>query len=452
MRKRMRFRCYYSSDQSFSTSFDTTCCSRKVGSTTLKDKVIVTLSNLNELITGSGNALSILFPTASSSKSMELCTAFENLIKDKFQMSSMWELTFFLGLQVTQKEDGIFISQDKYVHEILKKFNYSDMKSTSTRVDLEKPLVRYGDTNDVDVHLYRSIIGSLMYLTAYRPNIMFVVCACARFQFTLKTSHLLVVKRIFRYLKGKLTLGFLYPRDSPFELVAYTDSDYAGATQDRKSTTEGCQFLGNRLISWQCKKQTVVPTSTTEAKYVVAASCYGQVLWIQNQLLDYSPLGNSKEVGTLRYLSLVVPLIKVGDEAVHKKLGDRTERAATATSSLEAERDSGSEGFHQILDFLNSTHIKYALTANPIIYVSLIHQFWETASTSTLKDGKMKIITTIDGRIKTITEASIRRHLKLEDSDGITTLPNIEIFEQLALMGYVSDADRLTFNKGHFSS
>ncbi|GKB42010.1 putative ribonuclease H-like domain-containing protein [Tanacetum coccineum] len=149
-----------------------------------------------------------------------------------------------------QKEDGIFISQDKYVAEILKKFNYSDVKFASTPVDLEKPLVKDGDVDDVDVHLYRSMIGSLMYLTASRTDIMFAVCACARFQVTLKTSHLLAVKRIFRYLKGKPTLGLWYYRDSPFELVAYINSDYAGATQDRKSTTGGCQFLGNRLISW----------------------------------------------------------------------------------------------------------------------------------------------------------------------------------------------------------
>ncbi|GJX44520.1 hypothetical protein Tco_0261196 [Tanacetum coccineum] len=189
-------------------------------------------------------------------------------------MSSMGELTFFLGLQVTHEEDGIFINQDKYVDEILKKFNYTDVKSAFTLVDLEKPLVKNGDADDVDVHLYRSMIGSLMYLTTSRPDIMFAVCACARFQVTPKTSHLLAIKRIFRYLKGKPTLGLWYSRDSPFELVAYTDSDYAGATQDRKSTTGGCQFLGNRLISWQCKKQTVVATSTTKAEYVAAASCY----------------------------------------------------------------------------------------------------------------------------------------------------------------------------------
>ncbi|GKE47301.1 hypothetical protein Tco_1478559, partial [Tanacetum coccineum] len=111
------------------------------------------------------------------------------------------------------------------------------MKSASTLVDLEKLLVIDGDDDDVDVHLYRSMIGSLMYLITSRPDIMFAVCACARFQVTPKISHLLATKRIFRYLKGKPTLGLWYSRDSPFELVAYTDSDYAGATQDRKSTT-----------------------------------------------------------------------------------------------------------------------------------------------------------------------------------------------------------------------
>ncbi|GJY50482.1 putative ribonuclease H-like domain-containing protein, partial [Tanacetum coccineum] len=217
----------------------------------------------------------------------ELCDEFEKLIKDKFQMSSMGGLTFFLGLQAQQKKKGIFISQDKYVHEILRKYNYIDVKSASTLTYLEKPLVQDGDAAEVDEHLYRSMIGSLMYLTTSRPDIMFAVCACARFQVSPKTSHLLAVKRIFRYLKGKPSLGLWYSKDSPLELVAYTDSDYAGATQDRKSTTGGCQFLGNRLISWQCKKQTVVATSTTEAEYVAAASCCGQVLWIQNQLLDY---------------------------------------------------------------------------------------------------------------------------------------------------------------------
>ncbi|GJW15763.1 putative ribonuclease H-like domain-containing protein [Tanacetum coccineum] len=131
------------------------------------------------------------------------------------------------------------ISQDKLCHEILRKYNYTDVKSASTPTDLEKPLVQDGDAADVDEHLYRSMIGSLMYLTASRPDIMFAVCACARFQVSPKTSHLLAVKRIFRYLKGKPSLGLWYSKDSPWELVAYTNSDYARATQDRKSTTRG---------------------------------------------------------------------------------------------------------------------------------------------------------------------------------------------------------------------
>ncbi|GKD60843.1 putative ribonuclease H-like domain-containing protein [Tanacetum coccineum] len=216
-----------------------------------------------------------------------LCTEFEKMMHKKFQMSSMGELTFFLGLQVKQKEDGIFISQDKYVTEILKKFSFSDVKTASTPMETHKPLLKDADGEDVDEHLYRSMIRSLMYLTSSRPDIMFAVCACARFQVNPKSLHLHAVKRIFRYLKGQPKLGLWYPKDSPFDLVAYTDSDYARASLDRKSTTGGCQFLGCRLISWQCKKQTVVSNSITEAEYVAASSCYGQVLWIQNQLLDY---------------------------------------------------------------------------------------------------------------------------------------------------------------------
>ncbi|GKC25202.1 putative ribonuclease H-like domain-containing protein [Tanacetum coccineum] len=140
------------------------------------------------------------------------------------RMSSMGELTFFLGLQVKQKKDGIFISQDKYVAEILKKFRFTKVKTASTSMETQKPLLKDEDGEEVDVHMYRSMIGSLMYLTSSRPDIM--------------------------YLKDQPNLGLWYPKDSPFELVAYIDSDYAGASLDKKSTIGGCQFLGCRLISW----------------------------------------------------------------------------------------------------------------------------------------------------------------------------------------------------------
>nr|GEU99786.1 hypothetical protein [Tanacetum cinerariifolium] len=152
---------------------------------------------------------------------VNLCREFEALMHGKFQMSAM------------------------------------DVRSSNTPMDKENPWGKDGPGKDVELHLYRSMIGYLMYLTASRPDIMFSVCACARHQVTPKECHLHAVKRIFRYLKGHPKLGLWYPKASPFDLVAYSDSDYGGASQDRKSTTGGSQFLGRRLISWQCKKQTI---------------------------------------------------------------------------------------------------------------------------------------------------------------------------------------------------
>ncbi|GJX38630.1 putative ribonuclease H-like domain-containing protein [Tanacetum coccineum] len=225
----------------------------------------------------------IIFGSTNKSLSIE----FKQLMHKRFQMSSMRELTFFLGLQVEQRVDGIFLNQDKYVYDILKNFRYSSMKTTSTQIETHEPLTKDENGTDVDVHLYRSMIGSLMYLTSFRPDIMFVVCACSRFQVQPKASHMHAVKRIFRYLKCQPTLGLLYPKDSPLELIAYSDSDYAGASLNRKSTTGGCQFLSCRIVSWQCKKQTIVANSTIEAEYIAASNCCAQVLWLQNQLLDY---------------------------------------------------------------------------------------------------------------------------------------------------------------------
>ncbi|KAJ9535714.1 hypothetical protein OSB04_un001132 [Centaurea solstitialis] len=217
----------------------------------------------------------------------DMCKEFEELMHKKFKMSSMGELTFFLGLQVKQKPEGIFINQSKYVTSMLQKFGMNDAKPASTPMETHKHLTADVEGEDVDVHHYRSMIGSLMYLTASRPDIMFAVCVCARYQVRPKESHLHAVKRIFKYLKGQPRLGLWYPNDSSFDLVAYTDSDYGGANMDRKSTSGGCQFLGGRLVSWQCKKQTTVSQSTTEAEYIAASQCCSQVLWIQNQMQDY---------------------------------------------------------------------------------------------------------------------------------------------------------------------
>ncbi|GJX81856.1 hypothetical protein Tco_0331337 [Tanacetum coccineum] len=191
-----------------------------------------------------------------------------------------------------QDIDGGFVAlvevlEDKYVGEILKKFGFSSIRTASTPMETNKALTKDEDGEDVDVYLYKTMIASLMYLTSSKPDIMFSVCACSRFQVQPKVSHLNAVKRIFRYLNGRPNLGLWYPKDSPFILEAFLDNDYASASLDKKSITRGCQFLGLRLISWQCKKQTVVANLTIEAEYIAASHCCGQVLWIQNQMLDY---------------------------------------------------------------------------------------------------------------------------------------------------------------------
>ncbi|GJU10923.1 putative ribonuclease H-like domain-containing protein [Tanacetum coccineum] len=258
-------------------------------------------------------------------------------------------------------------SQDKYMDEILKKFGFITVKTASTPMETSKPLLKDAEAEEVDVYLYRSMIGSLMYLTASRPDIMFV--------------------------------------DSPFDLEAYTDSNYAGASLDKKSTTGGFQFLRRRLISWQCKKQTIVAISTTEAEYVASASYCGHMLWIQNQMLDYgynfmytkifidnesticivkNPvfhlrtkhieirhhfIRDSDEKKLIQMIKIHTDLnvtdllIKafdwlfslVADETVIKEWEDRMERAATTASSLEAEQDNGNINRTQSMATLNES-------------------------------------------------------------------------------------------------
>nr|GEU46397.1 hypothetical protein [Tanacetum cinerariifolium] len=167
------------------------------------------------------------------------------------------------------------------------------VKSAGTPMETHKPLSKDANGIDVDVHLYSSMIGSLIYLTSSRPDIMFAVCSCLRFQVQPKVSHMHAVKRIFRYLKDQPTLGLWYPKDTPLELIAYFDSDYAGANLDRKSITGGCQFLDSRLISWRTQKDTGLPQTS-------------------------------------------VPLNLRADEVVHQERGDSVERAITTDASLEA--------------------------------------------------------------------------------------------------------------------
>ncbi|GKA45527.1 putative ribonuclease H-like domain-containing protein [Tanacetum coccineum] len=318
-----------------------------------------------------------------------LCTEFEKMMHKKFQMSSMGELTFFLGLQVMQKEDGIFINQDKYVTEILKKFDFTDVKTASTPMETHKPLFKDENGEDIDEHMYRSMIGSLMYLTSSRPNNMFV-----------------------------------------------------------------------------CKKQTMVANSTTEAEYVAASNCCGQVLWIQNQLLNY---GDSNEKKLIQMVKIHTDknvadlLTKAFDVNTLKNTKHNLiihSQNSTSMADLKfvdshnmvafLEKPTQSSGFEEIVDFLNAHPIRYALIVNPTIYVSCIEQFWSTAKTKTI-NGETQIHALVDGKKIVITESSVRKDLQFADEDGIDCLPNTTIFDNLKLMGYENLSDKLTFYKSFFS-
>ncbi|KAI3664284.1 hypothetical protein L6452_44769 [Arctium lappa] len=417
-----------------------------------------------------------------------MCKEFEELMHKRFKMSSMGELTFFLGLQVKQKKDGIFISQSKYVQDILTKFGFSDSKPASTPMETHKQITVDLEGEDVDVHHYRSMIGSLMYLTTSRPNIMFAVCVCARFQVRPKQSHFQAVKRIFRYLKGQPRLGLWYHHDSPFDLLAYSDSDLGGANLDRKSTSGGCQFLGARIVSWQCKKQTTVSTSTTETKYIAAASCCLQVLWIQNQMLDYgvtflhtpifidnnsaiSIVNNQVKHSKTKHIEIRYHFIRDCNE---KKL---IQVVKVHTSNQFADLftkafDIASIGYLVVytasaklllltlflllisvttaVDFLKSSHIAYALTVNPTIYVEHLRQFWANASIQTV-EGNQVIQSRVCDKPISITEDCIHTHLCLDDASGITSLPKEDLFQVLSRMGYEGPTDVDKFYKNRFS-
>nr|XP_016433377.1 PREDICTED: uncharacterized mitochondrial protein AtMg00810-like [Nicotiana tabacum] len=183
-------------------------------------------------------------------------------------MSMMGELTFFLGLQIQQSKEGTFICQTKYTKELIQNFGMSNAKAIGTPMGPSTSLDKDEQGIPIDETKYRGMIGSLLYLTASRPNIMFSVCKCARFQSTHKESYMTVVKRIIRYLIGIVSHGLWYPRSNTFKLEDFSDTDLAGDKEDRKITSGTCQLLGKALISWNSKKQGSVALSTTEAKAI----------------------------------------------------------------------------------------------------------------------------------------------------------------------------------------
>eukprot|EP00253_Pinus_taeda_P019240 PITA_19240 len=190
---------------------------------------------------------------------------FALVTQKEFEMSFLGELTYFLGLQIQQNEGGIFLSQTKYLKQILKKYGMEDSKPVCTPMVTGCSLSANDESATMHQPTYKSMIGSLLYLTGTRPDIMHAVGMVGRFQANPKETHLQVVKRIFKYLQGTQNYGLWYPRDTYLTLHAYTNADWVGSVDDRKSTSGGGFFMGSRLISWFSKKESLIALSTTEA-------------------------------------------------------------------------------------------------------------------------------------------------------------------------------------------
>ncbi|XP_075098945.1 secreted RxLR effector protein 161-like [Nicotiana tabacum] len=197
---------------------------------------------------------------------------FAEMMENEFEMSMTGEMNFFLGLQIKQTPTGTMIHQQKYIKELLKKFNKESSKSIDTLIATTTKLDINEEGKSVEQKLYRGMIGSLLYLTARRPDIVFSVGLCTRFQENPKESHLKAVKRILRYLKGTPDLCLWYPIRYSFDLVGYVEADYEGFLVDRKSTSGIAHFIGSCLVSWGTKKENSVALSTAEAEYLAAVS------------------------------------------------------------------------------------------------------------------------------------------------------------------------------------
>jgi hypothetical protein len=219
--------------------------------------------------------------------SNSLVAMFADDMNREFEMSMMGELQFYLELQIKQSKEGTFVHQAKYTMDIVRKLKMEDSKAMVTPMSTTTALDADEEGEHMDQKEYRSMIGSLLYLTAMRPHIQFSVCMCARFQASPRTSHRQAVKRIFKYLRHTPDFGLWYSASSSLALHGFSYADFVGCRLDRKSTSGTCQFLGSSLVSLSSRKQSSVSQSTTEAEYVATASCCSQLLWITYTMSDF---------------------------------------------------------------------------------------------------------------------------------------------------------------------
>ncbi|GJY51103.1 putative ribonuclease H-like domain-containing protein [Tanacetum coccineum] len=324
------------------------------------DKTLFIKKNKSDIMLIQVNVDDIIFGSTKQS----MCTECEECMHKRFQMSSMGELIFFLGLQVKQQPDGIFISQDKYVADILKKFDFWSIRTATTPNESNKPLVQDEER----------------WYVLSQPK-----------SFTINA-----VKRIFRYLKHQPKLGLWYPRDSPFELEAFSDSDYGGASLDKKSTTD-LLTKGFDVSRFNFLVVSIGMMNLSSMDLRMDESCAGSFSHIWSMAnLKYSDKHN------------MVAFLKKPTESV---------------------------GFTEIVDFLKDTTLRYALSHNPTISDSLVKQFWQTATVRTLANGTQELVASIDTKEYTITEASVRSKLQLADAAGISNLPDAKIYDGLATLG-----------------
>jgi hypothetical protein len=195
-------------------------------------------------------------------------------------------MAYYLGIEVKQTEEGIFISQEGYGKEILKKFEMLDCKPISTSVECGVKLSRHDEEENVNPTLFKSLVGTLRYLTCTRPDILYGVGLVSRYMEAPTMTHLKTAKRILRYVKGTLDFGLLYSPSKEFKLFSYSDSDWAGDMDDRKSTTGFVFYMGDTTFTWTSKKQPIVTLSTYEAEYVAATSSVCHAVWLRNLLKE----------------------------------------------------------------------------------------------------------------------------------------------------------------------
>ncbi|KAH9669584.1 hypothetical protein KPL70_021844 [Citrus sinensis] len=213
---------------------------------------------------------------------------FKRVMIKEFEMTDIGLMAYYLGIEVKQKEEGIFISQESYAKEILKKFKMNDCKPISTPVECGVKLSKHDKGEDIDPTFFKSLVGSLRYLTCTRPDILYAVGLVSRYMENPKTTHFKAAKRILRYIKGTTNFGLLYSFSKNYKLVGYSDSDWGGNVDDRKSTTGFVFFMGDTAFTWMSKKQPIVTLSTCEAEYVADTSSVCHAIWLRNLLKELS--------------------------------------------------------------------------------------------------------------------------------------------------------------------